>query len=101
MKKAAAAILILFILALAAALPAAAEDVFAYNEKKITLFEGEEADPLLRVEGIYAEGGEIVYSTSAPRVASVSEDGTVTALTAGKATISAALRQDGKTKRRA
>ena len=101
MKKAAAAILVLFILALAAALPAAAEDVFAYNEKKITLFEGEEADPLLRVEGIYAEGGEIVYSTSAPRVASVSEDGTVTALTAGKATISAALRQDGKTKRRA
>lgn len=97
MKKTAAAILVLVLLCVLTALPALAQDVFAYSERRITVFEGETADPMIRVEGKYEEGGEIVYSSNAPKIATVGEDGVITAVKAGgSATITAQLKRDGK-----
>ncbi len=85
---------------LAAALPASAADVFSFTEKSISLFESEIAETALKQEGAYIEG-EIVYSSESPRVATVAEDGTVTAVSKGTTDIIADLMRNGKRVRRA
>ncbi len=85
---------------LAAVLPAAAADIFAFTDKTITLFEGELAETALSRDGAYTDG-EIVYSSESPKVAVIAEDGTVTAVAKGKTTVFANLMRNGKRVRRA
>ena len=87
-------------LCLTAVLPAMAADKFAFTDKSISLFEGERAETALEQEGAYIEG-EIVYSSNPARVATIEEDGTVTAVSKGTAEICAELMRDGKRVRRA
>ena len=67
---------------LLAALPAMAGNVFTFTEKTITLFEGEAAETALNRDGNYTEG-EVVYTTESAKVATVSADGTITAVYRG------------------
>lgn len=85
---------------LTAALPAMAADVFAFTDRSITLFEGEMAETAINQDGAYVNG-EIVYTSESPKVATVAEDGTITAVSKGNATINATLTRDGKRVRRA
>lgn len=80
---------------LLAALPAMAGNVFTFTEKTITLFEGEAAETALNRDGNYTEG-EVVYTTESAKVATVSADGTITAVAKGKTRIIADLMQNGK-----
>jgi len=89
--------LTLVLLAIVAiAVPASAANVFLFTEKSITLFEGESVETALRREGNFDGEGEIAYSSSNASIASVAEDGTVTAVSKGQATISASLSRGGK-----
>ena len=82
------------------AIPATAANVFAFTENAISLFEGEAAETALNRDGSFAEG-EVVYSSESTKVATVSEDGTVTAVAKGKTRVFADLMQNGKRVRRA
>ena len=66
---------------------ATAANVFAFTENAISLFEGEAAETALNRDGSFAEG-EVVYSSESTKVATVSEDGTVTAVAKGKTRVS-------------
>ena len=81
---------------LALAVPALAASTFVFTEKSVNLFEGESIQTVLKREGIYEEEGEITYTSSKPAVATVSEDGTITAVSKGQADISAVMTRDGK-----
>ena len=83
------------VICLLAALPAMAANVFSFTDKSISLFEGEMAETAMNQDGAYAEG-EIVYSSESPKIATVSEDGIVTAVAKGKTKIVADLMQNGK-----
>ena len=89
----------LMAICLLAALPALAANVFSFTEKSISLFEGEMAETAMNQDGAYAEG-EIVYSSESPKIATVSEDGVVTAVSKGRTKIVADLMQNGKRARR-
>ena len=86
------ALLLCCVLLLGAIAPAMAADVFAFAEKSVTLFEGETWDAALTREGLPAEAGTLTFSSANPKAATVSEDGTVTAVAKGKATITAVLK---------
>ena len=88
------------VLCLLAAVPALAADTFAFTEKSIRMFEDEEITLEMRQEGKYADG-EITFSSDNARAVTVSDDGTLTPVAKGRATITAALKQNGKTVRRA
>ena len=88
------------VLCLLAAVPALAADTFAFAERSIRVFEDEEVALALRQEGKYAEG-EITFSSDNARALTVSDDGTVTPVAKGRATVTATLKQNGKTVRRA
>ena len=88
------------VLCLLAAVPALAADTFVFTEKSIRMFEDEEITLELRQEGKYADG-EITFSSDNARAVTVSDNGTLTPVAKGRATITAALKQDGKTVRRA
>ena len=83
-------------LCLAAAAPAAAANVFLFTEKTVSLFEGETLQTELTREGVYDGDGEIVYASSKAGIASVTEDGLITAVSKGQAEISASLNRNGK-----
>ncbi len=85
---------------LSGVLPAMADNVLAFTEKAITLNEGETAETALNRDGAYAEG-DITYSSESAKIATVSEDGAVTAVAKGKTRIVATLTQNGKQVRRA
>ena len=82
------------------ALPATAADVFAFTDKSVILFEGERAETALNRDGAYTDG-DIVYTSDSSRVATVSEDGTITGVTKGRATVYASLMRDNRRIRRA
>ena len=84
------------LICLLAALPALAAGVFQFTDRSVSLGEGETFQTTLRREGVYDGDGEITYSSSKPGIASVSEDGTVTAITRGDAAIYANLIRNGK-----
>ena len=88
------------VLCLLAAVPALAADTFAFTEKSIRMFEDEEITLEMRQEGKYADG-EITFSSDNARAVTVSDDGTLIPVAKGRATITAALKQNGKTVRRA
>lgn len=88
------ALALLTVLAIAA--PASAANVFLFAEKNVTLFEGESVQTALKREGTYDGEGEITYASSNAAVASVAEDGTITAVSKGQATVTATLTRGGK-----
>lgn len=95
MKKSTAWLLVL-LLCLGAVIPASAGNTFLFTEKSISLFEGEVYQSSIVREGIYGGDAEIRYSSSKKSVATVTEDGTVTAVGKGETTITAALLRKGK-----
>lgn len=100
MKKKLLAILTVVVLCLTAAMPALAADVFKFAETPLKIFENEEVTPVLIREGNFANG-EVVFTVDNTRVAKVTEDGTIIAVSKGNAKVTAALKKDGKTVRRA
>ena len=88
MKKTMLTILSL-LLALFLALPALAEgDTFAFDKAVTELFEGGTLATVLIREGASAQG-DVTYTTSAPKIATVDDNGVVTGVSKGTATITA------------
>ena len=83
-------------LCLAALAPAMAANVFAFTDKTIDLFEGETLQTELLREGSYDGDGEIVYASSKEAFATVDENGLITAVSKGRAAVTATLRRNGK-----
>ena len=96
MKKKFLLLLAVTVFCLLVALPAMAADVFVFTEKTISLFEGETFATVLTRDGKFAENGEIEYSSDNQKVATVTADGTVTAIAKGRAKITATLKQNGR-----
>ena len=96
MKRRITVLALAALLCLAFAVPALAANVFAFTEKSISLFEGESVQTALRREGNFEGDGEISYDSSKPSVATVSEDGTVSAVGKGQTVVSASLNRNGK-----
>ena len=71
--------LLCLLLAVCCAHPALADDTFAFDKTVTELFEGETLQTVLIREGAYAEG-EVTYTTSSPKVATVDANGVVTGL---------------------
>ena len=80
--------LLCLLLAVCCAHPALADDTFAFDKTVTELFEGETLQTVLIRDGAYAEG-EVTYTTSSPKVATVDANGVVTGLKKGDATITA------------
>lgn len=70
---------------------ALADPGWSFTEKQVVLYEGETFQTEILREGAAAEEGKITYVSSSPAAVSVSEDGTVTALKKGKASVTARL----------
>ena len=104
MKKLLVLCLTLSLLLCCVALPASAavktSKDFVFSETALTLFEGESAGTTLLQQGELAGMSVTYYKSSNQNIASVSEDGTITGNSAGKATVSAYL-EDGNTTYRA
>ena len=91
------ALLMVSLLCAALCVPALAETNFMFDLSVKTLFVGNTLQLTLdRAEGALEEG-PITYTSSAPRVASVDENGLVTGLTKGETTITAKLATSKKT----
>ena len=84
------------LICLLAVLPALAAGVFQFADKSVSLREGEIFQTALRREGVYDGDGEITFTSSKPGIASVSGDGTITAVTRGEAVVYANLMRNGK-----
>ena len=95
MKKALSCLLVILLCA-GIVIPAMAANVFLFTEKSVQLFEGETLQASVRREGNYAGDGEVVFASRKANVASVSEDGTITALSKGDTEITASLMRNGK-----
>ena len=96
MKKRIFAWLVSAVLCLTAAAPALAANIFMFTEKSITLNEGETYQTALKREGNLAGDGEIVYASGKQNVATVSQDGVITAVGKGRTEVTAALNRNGK-----
>ena len=96
MKKRLMICLTAVVLCLGAAVPALAANTFLFTEKRVTLFEGESVQTALKREGSFDGEGEIVYASSKEAIATVSEDGTITAAGKGQAEVYASLMRNGK-----
>ena len=69
-----------------------AADVFRFDPKTVDIFEGESTTAVLIREEKAAEDGELTWSVDKPKIVSVTEDGTVTGLTKGEATVTVRLK---------
>lgn len=79
------------------ALPALADTDFTFERSVTSLFEGESLQlRLLRQNGALEEGA-ISYSSSSPRIASIDQDGVVTANAKGQVTLSATMKTAKRT----
>ena len=96
MKRKLLILAVILVLCAGMAIPAQAANVFVFTEKSVTLFEGETAETALRREGSYDGEGEITYKSAKPDVATVAEDGTITAVSRGKTEVTASLVRNGK-----
>ncbi len=96
MSKKAIAWLLVLTFCLTAAIPALAANVFKFTETKITLFEGESTQTTLRREGTYDGDGEITYASGKTNVATVAQDGTITAVGKGQTEVTASLMRNGR-----
>lgn len=95
MKKRAIAWLIVLAVCLSS-VPALAANVFLFTEKVINIFEGDTYPTQLKREGSYDGDGEIVYASNREAVVSVSQDGVLTAVSKGRAEVTASLMRNGK-----
>ncbi len=93
-RRGALALFLVLIFSVSAALAA---NEFKFEDKSITLFEGEQSDTGLVREGACAEEGEITYASAGEKIATISADGTVTAVKKGKTTIVSWLKIGKKT----
>ena len=80
--------LLSLLLALCFAVPAMAAGDFAFDKTVTKLFEGATLETVLIRSGDAAEG-DVSYTTSAPKVATVDENGVVTGVSKGTVTITA------------
>ena len=87
---------IVLLLCLGTVMPAMAANTFLFEKKTVTLFEGETFQTGLRREGVYDGDGEIKYASAKESVATISEDGLVTAVRKGETTLSVSLIRKGK-----
>ena len=87
--------ILLLLLALFAG-TALAADVFKFETKEIDIFENETISPTLVRDGAPAGEGTLTWTSSRPKIASVAEDGTITGLQKGTATITAKLAGEKK-----
>ena len=92
MKKLIFAVSLMLILL--CALPGLAANEIVISPKDATLFEGDTLIPEVMLSGD-ASGGTVTWSSGNPKAAAVSEDGEITAVSKGKATITAMVK-DGK-----
>ncbi len=97
MKKVRWGALALFLVLVLTAGVALAANEFRFEDKSITLFEGEQSDTGLVRGGACAEEGTITYSSAGERYATISADGTVTGVKKGKTTVIARLKIGSKT----
>ncbi len=97
MRKNTWGFLALFLVLILAAGTALAGDVFKFEDKSITLFEGEKSDTGLVREGACAEEGELTYSSVGEKFVTVEQDGTVSGVSKGKTTVVARLKIGKKT----
>ena len=95
MKKRTIAWLIVLAVCLSA-VPALAANVFQFTEKVINIFEGDTYPTELKREGSYDGDGEIVYASNREAYVSVSQDGVLTAVSKGRADVTASLMRNGK-----
>lgn len=94
MKQRIVSLLILLVLAFSLTMTASAETTsFAFDKTTVQLFEGETLATVLTRSGDAAEG-EVTYTSSAPRNATVDASGVVTGLQKGRTTITATLKTD-------
>ena len=96
MRKKGLILLLALLVCLSAAVSAYAANVFLFTERSITLFEGETAGTALDREGVYEGDGEIVYSSAKKSIATISEEGGITAVSKGETTVTASLMRNGK-----
>ncbi len=73
---------------------ALAADVFRFEDKSLELFEGDSLQAVLVREGGPAEEGTLTWSSSNEKAATVSQEGLVTALKKGKATVKVVLKTE-------
>ena len=95
MKKALTCLLVMLLCA-GIVIPAMAANVFLFTTKSVQLFEGQTYQTELRREGNYDGEGEIVYKATKTNVATVSEDGIITAVGKGATEVTASLMRNGK-----
>ena len=96
MRRRITAVLVMAVICLLAVAPALAAGTFLFTEKSATLKEGETFQTTLRRSGVYDGEAEIKYSSSKPEIASISEDGLITAVSKGETKVYASLIRKGK-----
>ena len=99
MKRRLLIAILVFLVCLAAALPAMAADVFRFAEEAIQVYAGESITPELLRDGKFTEG-TVTYSLN-KTIATVDENGTLTGVSLGQLYLTAELTQDGKVVKRA
>ena len=97
MKKRLAVALVIFLMFVAAAVPAMAADVFLFVSEPV-VYVGYSAEPELLREGKFAEG-TVTYSIKG-NAGTIDENGTITGVAPGQLTLTAELTQDGKVVKR-
>ena len=97
MKKRLAVAVFVFLMCVAAAIPALAADVFRFAEEPV-VFVGYSKEPELLREGKFAEG-TVTYSIKG-NAGTIDENGTITGVAPGQLTLTAELTQDGKVVKR-
>lgn len=96
-KRMVALLFVLAVLLLGLHAPALAEDNKFYFDKSVTkIFEGEILQPALIRQGDCRNDGTITFTTSRAKVATVDENGVITGLSKGSATITATLKTGGR-----
>ena len=94
MKQRMVSLVFFLILALAVCTSAlAAEDTFAFDRDVNLVFEGETLTTVLERSGAAAQG-EVSYTSSSEKIAVVDQNGVVTGVEKGRATITATLETD-------
>lgn len=96
MKKRTLIWLLAFALCMSTVIPALAANTFLFTERTITLYEGETYQTALRREGNFLGDGEISYASARDSIATISEDGLITAGHKGETTVSASLIRNNK-----
>ena len=95
MKKTLTCLLVMLLCA-GIVIPAMAANVFLFTTKSVQLFEGQTYQTEVRREGNYDGDGEVVYAATKTSVATVSEDGIITAVGKGTTEVTASLMRNGK-----